>query len=174
LHLQCWVRGADPEKPFTVEIPTKATVNDLKKAIRNEKLVEFHDVDANDLDLYKISVNGEAKFREHLGALGSGRLVQWNELVQSVFDDVPFAQSARVVVELPDKSKQCYGSVDRNLPGSGCCMAARRPAAIPSDVHPQLQYIQAWARNPPKSPSQQGEASSFKALQSTGLRIEWT
>lgn len=60
---------------------------------------DHHNLSPGRLKLYKISVNEEAMLRVRLGALGSGRLLQGSELVQSVFDDAPFFQTPRVVVE---------------------------------------------------------------------------
>ena len=55
-----------------------------------------------------------------------------------------------------------------------CCIAARCPLAVSSAVRLRLQYIQTWAHNPPRNPSQQGESSNLKTLQLTDRRIEWT
>ncbi|KAG8214294.1 hypothetical protein J3R82DRAFT_9243 [Butyriboletus roseoflavus] len=81
-----------------------ASVDDLKDAIK----VAYHGGDLENvtpdrLKLYKISANEEAELREHLCSLGSGRLLQGHEWVERVFDDVPFFQTPRVVIELDAK-----------------------------------------------------------------------
>ncbi|KAF9242002.1 hypothetical protein BU15DRAFT_21037, partial [Melanogaster broomeanus] len=49
----CWVHGEDVGKIFPVKISSTETVGELKKAIKNENPVGFHDVDPRDLDLYR-------------------------------------------------------------------------------------------------------------------------
>ncbi|KAG8215574.1 hypothetical protein J3R82DRAFT_7420 [Butyriboletus roseoflavus] len=84
--------------------PPHHCVDDLKDAIK----VAYHGGDLENvtpdrLKLYKISANEEAELREHLCSLGSGRLLQGHEWVERVFDDVPFFQTPRVVIELDAK-----------------------------------------------------------------------
>ncbi|KAH0834040.1 hypothetical protein J3R83DRAFT_11293 [Lanmaoa asiatica] len=53
LTLNCWVRAQDSRGVFEVEISRTKTVAALQKAIKNEKPAAFHDVDADNLYLYK-------------------------------------------------------------------------------------------------------------------------
>lgn len=74
-----------------------ARVESLESAIR---AASGKDVSPAHFKLDKISVAGEAELREYLSALGSGRFLQFgDELLEKVFDDVPFFQRLRVVVE---------------------------------------------------------------------------
>ena len=57
LTLNCWVRGQDVGRIFEVEISRMKIVTDLKKAIKNEKSMAFHDVDA-------VTLSGRLKMRE--------------------------------------------------------------------------------------------------------------
>ena len=56
-----------------------ARVNDLKNAIKAACGLSPHL-----MELYKISVNGEAELRECIGALGRGRPLQGNELLEGL------------------------------------------------------------------------------------------
>ena len=93
----------------------KATVDDLKKAVQAAYGQGLDDISPDRLNLYKISANEVAEIRNLLRTLGSGQILQGNLLVQSIFDDVPFFQRPRIVVEPLDKSKQGYGGVDSYL-----------------------------------------------------------
>jgi len=53
LTLNCWVHGHDIGRIFTVEISSTKTVSALRVAIKDMKPVDFHDVDADTLVLYK-------------------------------------------------------------------------------------------------------------------------
>ncbi|KAF9219577.1 hypothetical protein BS17DRAFT_668808, partial [Gyrodon lividus] len=68
--LDCWVHGVDVERIFPVEICSTKTVGALKKAIKNEKPVDFRDVDADALALYLFRIPDHD---EHL----EGALNQW-------------------------------------------------------------------------------------------------
>ena len=174
LSVRCWIRGTDPEVSLTVHKSQTACVNDIKNAIEAAFGKNLGGSSPDRLNLYKISVDEEDDIHENHGALGSGRRLLANELLKNVFDDVPFSQTPCVVIELLDKSKQNYGGVDSYLPGLQLLIAACGPAAIPSVVHPKLQYIQALAHSLPRSLSQQGEPLNFKTFQMTDCRIEWT
>lgn len=72
------------------------------------------------------------------------------------------------------KVSKAMAALTRTYRGSECRIAARSVVAVPSAVPPRLQFIQAWAKNQPKCPSEQGEAQNFNTLQLTDRRIEWT
>jgi hypothetical protein len=56
LNLNCWLLGDDPRRVFSVKIAKSETVDDLKKAIKEDSSRKnyFNDVDAADLDLWKV------------------------------------------------------------------------------------------------------------------------
>ncbi|KAF9317743.1 hypothetical protein BG006_003312 [Podila minutissima] len=56
LTLFCLVDGEATCNAFSVEIDRSKTVDGLKKLIKAEKTNSFHDVDANELTLWKVSV----------------------------------------------------------------------------------------------------------------------
>ncbi|KAF9235725.1 hypothetical protein BU15DRAFT_15372, partial [Melanogaster broomeanus] len=101
ITLNCWVRAQSTNDIFPVKISSTMTVGDLKKAIKNEKPVDFRDVDANALALYKVSFadNGDLKKTlEHL-TLDEEPLNPMAPL-SSVFSDVP-PRHLHIVIEIP-------------------------------------------------------------------------
>lgn len=68
-------------------------------AVDNPKNVIEDGLSTDRLKLYKISTNEEAELRECLITLGSGRLLQGDDLVRKVFDDVRLTLALRIVVE---------------------------------------------------------------------------
>jgi Crinkler effector protein N-terminal domain len=54
IKLFCWILGVS-NNAFSVKIEDNETVSDLKKAIVTEKPVTFADIDADQLELWKVS-----------------------------------------------------------------------------------------------------------------------
>ena len=57
LELNCWVFGDDLNSVFDVEILYSKKVSTLKDVIKEKKSVEFQHVDANTIELWKVSVH---------------------------------------------------------------------------------------------------------------------
>ena len=57
LYLNCWVRGDEADRVFTIEITGTKNVNALKKAINEEKRPALDHVPADNLDLWKVSMH---------------------------------------------------------------------------------------------------------------------
>jgi hypothetical protein len=55
LEIHCSILGPDVGRVFPVEIPPSKTIGLLKKAIKAEKPVDLAHVDADKLDLWKVS-----------------------------------------------------------------------------------------------------------------------
>jgi hypothetical protein len=55
LELNCWVLGDDPSRVFAVEIASSKTVSFLKETIKDKKKRVFDDIDADSLNLWKVS-----------------------------------------------------------------------------------------------------------------------
>jgi len=53
--LNCFVLGGDPNRVFEIKIAPTESVSALKKAIKEEKKQTFRDVDADTLQLWKVS-----------------------------------------------------------------------------------------------------------------------
>lgn len=152
----------------------KATVDDLKNAIKAVNNEYFGELSPSSLDLYKISAYEEAQLHDNLGSPGSGQILLGNEVMDLVFADVPFFLRPRVVVESFYESKQVIAALTDAYPGSERCTAARNTTTVPSLVHPRAQYLLALARSAPMAPSEQGIPAKFSIFQSTSGRIEWT
>lgn len=110
MPLQCWIRGKDFANDFELPISMKVSVGGLKNAIKAVHK-ELEDLSPDSLKLYKIPDN-ETGVQEILGALGSGQVLQGNDLLGKIFDDIPFSRTPRVIVELSDQSKQNQHGVD--------------------------------------------------------------
>ncbi|KAF8925641.1 hypothetical protein BGZ58_000631 [Dissophora ornata] len=57
--LFCLVDGESTSQAFSVEIDRSKTVGHLKKAIKAEKANNFHDVDADELTLWRVSISDD-------------------------------------------------------------------------------------------------------------------
>ncbi|KAF9236576.1 hypothetical protein BU15DRAFT_28414, partial [Melanogaster broomeanus] len=102
ITLYCWVRGQSTNHIFPVKISSTMTVGDLKEAIKDKKPVDFRDVDADALALYKVSHadNGDLqKTLEHLTFDDEEPLNPMAPL-SSVFSDVP-PRHLHIVIETP-------------------------------------------------------------------------
>ena len=55
LELNCWILSHDPRRIFSVEVPSSKTVSHLKDAIKDKKKHTFTGIDADLLDLWKVS-----------------------------------------------------------------------------------------------------------------------
>ncbi|KAG0338953.1 hypothetical protein BG005_003580, partial [Podila minutissima] len=61
--LFCLVDGEMPSNTFPVKIELAETISHLKKLIKTEKTNNFHDVDANELTLWKVLVKAVNEFK---------------------------------------------------------------------------------------------------------------
>ena len=55
LELNCWILGDEPRRVFPVKIASSETVGHLKEAIKDKKKQTFTGIDADLLDLWKVS-----------------------------------------------------------------------------------------------------------------------
>ena len=55
LELNCWILGDEPRRVFPVKIANSVTVGHLKEAIKDKKKQTFTGIDADLLDLWKVS-----------------------------------------------------------------------------------------------------------------------
>jgi hypothetical protein len=58
LHLNCWILGDNTRRAFSVKIAQSEIVDALKDVIKNKKKHTFDAIDANLLDLWKVSSCG--------------------------------------------------------------------------------------------------------------------
>jgi Crinkler effector protein N-terminal domain len=55
ITLNCWVLSDDPDRVFPVDIDSKKSVGALKDEIKTKKKRRLGDIDADDLDLWRVS-----------------------------------------------------------------------------------------------------------------------
>ncbi|KAH0825855.1 hypothetical protein J3R83DRAFT_7520 [Lanmaoa asiatica] len=110
MTLNCWVRGDMNDTP--VEISRTETVAALKKALKDKKSVAFHDIDADDLVLYKVSLQyGDDDSLEHvLGdrSISSVGPPLRNSLKLSAIFISPAADQLHLIVDGLPTSVQCW------------------------------------------------------------------
>ncbi|KAL4061796.1 hypothetical protein V8B97DRAFT_1878730 [Scleroderma yunnanense] len=66
LTFQCWVYGQSIKRIFPVEVSKTKTVGTLRRVIKSEKPLDFRDVEADDLDLYKVPSPDDEVLEEEL------------------------------------------------------------------------------------------------------------
>jgi acyl carrier protein len=99
----CWTVGDKPPslRVFHVQISHEVTVGELKKAIKEEKRVDFDQIDADSLDLYEISVAEDNMDTElsniNLDSLKGNELRSMHRLSQ-VFPDPPTDGHLHIII----------------------------------------------------------------------------
>ncbi|KAG9310575.1 hypothetical protein JVU11DRAFT_9130 [Chiua virens] len=102
LALNCWVRGREIDRIFTVKIPRTETVAALKEAIKNMNSVTFRDIDAYELDLYRVCLPYDDRLGETLQKFAFDReaCLAPVGVLSNIFRDPP-AEHVHVVIEPP-------------------------------------------------------------------------
>jgi Crinkler effector protein N-terminal domain len=113
LKLNCLVLGQDSSHIFLIRIPANQTVYDLKEAVKDKNQQTFRDIDADGLQLFKVSipVNKEtdktlATFKPHQQHLDNVNL-KTEELslplaeLSEVFSEPPVLRHLHIVVKSP-------------------------------------------------------------------------
>ena len=105
LSLNCFLLGDDPDRMFTVEILNNKNVSILKDLIKEKKASQLKDIDASDLDLWKVDFPIDNLPTKNLVTdgpkLGSG------ELLSDVFPSELDIRFIHVTVYVPVRS-ECY------------------------------------------------------------------
>jgi len=104
VRLVFWVFGDDCDRTTGVEIALDKDVGDLKKAIKEEKKNAFEHVDADALDLWKISVPFDEDFEQIVNALdlNTQRPLPGRRKLASLFSQKSADDCLDVVVKVPD------------------------------------------------------------------------
>jgi len=55
ISLNCWIVGLDKANRFSVDVPLSKTVDHLKDAIKKKKENAFNHIDADQLEIWKVS-----------------------------------------------------------------------------------------------------------------------
>ncbi|KAG0211855.1 hypothetical protein BGX28_007310 [Mortierella sp. GBA30] len=104
LTLFCLVDGEATSDAFSVEIDPIKTVDSLKKVIKAEKASDFHDVDANNLILWRVSIqddNSDDDIPILLDKLpGRAKLKATNKLSKIFDSDMP-EDTIHIIVQRP-------------------------------------------------------------------------
>ena len=102
-QLNCIVLGDDHHRVFQVEISTTKTVAALKKAIKEEKKHAFQHVDADILNLWKISIPADGNLKKNLDnlELGYGASLLPVEELQKVFSVECAKERVHIVIKVP-------------------------------------------------------------------------
>ena len=98
MTLNCWMCSTSIENVFPIRISGTETIGFLKKAIKNENAVCFHDVDANNLTLYKVSMPWNNDLVWTLENQGFQQALPPLEILSDVFSD-PDKKDVHIVVE---------------------------------------------------------------------------
>ena len=104
----CLVHGEPATNAFPIEIDENKTVGTLKKLIKSEKENDFHDIDANKLRLWSVSipVNDTSALEELVLENDKNNGVQ--ELlpvkkIKNIFPDEPADEHIHIIVERPSR-----------------------------------------------------------------------
>ncbi|KAF8836162.1 hypothetical protein BDN67DRAFT_998492 [Paxillus ammoniavirescens] len=103
IPIRCWVRGRDAARHFSVQIPSGQGLDPLRDRIKEADMF-FSDVSVADMRLYKIST-AEANLQECLNTLDEGQLIKYGQDLSAVFNDVPFGEEPRIVIEISSGAK---------------------------------------------------------------------
>ncbi|KIK92006.1 hypothetical protein PAXRUDRAFT_148230 [Paxillus rubicundulus Ve08.2h10] len=101
--LNCWVRGQQIHQIFRVETSTTKTVGDLRKVTKNKTPVDFGDVDADHLTLYKFIHPFDGSLENALRNLTLSQLEKhlWAvHTLSAVFELPPVEGCLRLIVSM--------------------------------------------------------------------------
>ncbi|KAG0221957.1 hypothetical protein BGW42_007048, partial [Actinomortierella wolfii] len=102
---------------FSVEIEPTKTVDSLKKLIKEEKANDFHDVDADKLSLWRVSVPVlPKKDRKPIWLANVPKKEELDETddIADVFTDVPPKKTIHIIVQRP--APQAHALVPARTP----------------------------------------------------------
>ena len=103
MTLNCWVRGQEFHRIFPVKISPTQTVGVLKDNIKNDKPLDFCDIDADALSLYKVSLADDEDLEQALEGLtlGPHGWLRPMEPLSLVFPTPPPERHVHIVVTTP-------------------------------------------------------------------------
>ena len=101
--LNCFVLGDDEERVFSIEIAKDKNVGILKKLIREENTRLFTDVDAKDLDLWKVClpIDGPDSKQPQ-----TGPPLRINKRLSMLWDGDPSDDDLHILVKAPGTAEQ--------------------------------------------------------------------
>jgi Crinkler effector protein N-terminal domain len=109
VELNCLILGDDESRIFVVKIEKTKTIASLKDSVKRKKSQSFHGIDANTLDLWKVSIPVNKHFGDVMADLGlqlemKGRLSPVCDVAE-VFGDTPRRKRLHIVVQYPRPGK---------------------------------------------------------------------
>jgi hypothetical protein len=113
LQLNCFVQGDDRNQVFPVEIANNKPISALKKAIKEEKKVAFEHVDADSLQLWKVSMEADDRLKENVEklALREEKVLSSVARLSTVFSDKLEDERVHVIVGPAPLIGECTSSV---------------------------------------------------------------
>ncbi|KAF9413190.1 hypothetical protein BGZ94_000817 [Podila epigama] len=104
LNLFCLVDGQTTSNAFSVKIPPSDSVDDLKKLIKSEKANYFHDVDADELSLWRVFHPVIAANKHNpvlLSAIESPTELYPTDDIADVFKETPPKKTIHIIIQRP-------------------------------------------------------------------------
>ncbi|KAF9538454.1 hypothetical protein BGW38_009999, partial [Lunasporangiospora selenospora] len=108
MSLFCLVDGEATSQAFSVEIDPSKTVDHLKKLIKAEKPNDFHDIDADKLTLWRVSIPVVSANKHKPVALievDSPTELDPTDDIADVFPEAPSKKTIHIIVEPPSQPK---------------------------------------------------------------------
>jgi hypothetical protein len=127
LQLNCFVPGDGRNQVFPVEIANNKPISALKKVIKEEKKVAFEHVDADLLQLWKVSMEADDRLKENVEklALREEKVLSSVARLSTVFSDKLDDERVHVIVSLAPLIGECTSSVALSItdcdPSSATC-----------------------------------------------------
>ena len=108
ITLNCWVRGQEVHRIFTVEISSAKTITVLQNTIKNNK-PDLGDIDADALDLYKVSLPDDEDLEQALEGLtfGPHEVLCSTKLLSLVFPTPPPERHVHIVIATSTSESRC-------------------------------------------------------------------
>ena len=101
LTLFCVVEGETSSNAFPVEIESSKTTGDLKDLIKAKKTNSFHDVDANELTLWSVSISDEEERTVLLDNFPERMKLKATHDISETFTEEPPKKTIHIIVERP-------------------------------------------------------------------------
>ena len=102
MSLFCLIFGEKDEKAFLVRVNRGNTVDKLKRLIKAENSVDFRDVDASCLMLWKWNQPGDAGRVNAVGLDSSNVLNPMTKMTSVFEDDSPQQDCIHIIIKIPE------------------------------------------------------------------------
>ena len=115
MKINCYVRGDVPQNAFILDIDDDKTVDDLKKAVRENKRPNFDD--ANSLILWNVSVPINRNLKNSVEALNllESDALYTHEILSDIFSDLK-KNCVHILIDRPHSSELLYNIPSARVP----------------------------------------------------------